>query len=156
MPGRVLHQNSAHNDAALRFLLCRPPLRACVLCACGCVCSQAEGSWSKERCCAVQANNCPGNYCEDHTASNDYLYRLSPGEPERYESTLHNTNYQTTRPSYWPKFGPNGDLFIGSNGPPGTGGHCDQGNTYRGSFNAACGGGRNTWRHTDLEVWRPL
>jgi hypothetical protein len=37
----------------------------------------------------------------------------------------------------------------------GTNGYCDQGTTYRGSRNAACGGHSN-WAHTDLEVWRPL
>ena len=62
----------------MRFPVCWPPLRVCV-------CSQAEGSWSKERCCAVQGNECGSAYCYDRASSSDYLYRLSPGEPERYE-----------------------------------------------------------------------
>ena len=118
-----------------------------------CVCSQAEGSWSKERCCAVQGNDCHSTYCVDHTSSSDYLYRLSPGEPERYETIPGgDTRYQVAKPTYWPTFGDGSDLFIGYNGPPGTDGYCDQGQTYRGSPNAACGGERN-WGHTDLEVW---
>ena len=119
-----------------------------------CVCSQAEGSWSKERCCAVQGNNCYGSDgCYDQTSSSDYLYRLSPGEPERYEPIPgDNTRYQLATPTYWPHFGYGGDLEIGYDGPPGTNGHCDQGVTYRGSPNAACGAQYN-WGHTDLEVW---
>ena len=42
--------------------------------------------------------------------------------------------------------------MIGYNGPPGYYGYCNQGNTYRGSPNAACGGHGN-WGQTDLEVW---
>jgi hypothetical protein len=121
-----------------------------------CLCSQAEGSWSKERCCAVQGNNCPGGFlgCTDHTSSSDYLYRLSPGEPERYETIPGgDTRYQRIDPTLWPVFGFSGDLTIGyGNGPPGPGGWCNQGHTYRGSPNAACGGDGN-WGHTDLEVW---
>ena len=118
---------------------------------------QAEGSWSKERCCAVQGNECGCSrcsYCVDRTASSDYLYRLSPGEPERYEPIPGgDAKYQDAAPTYWPTFGYGIDLFIGyDNGPPGTSGSCDQGTTYRGSRNAACGGYGN-WGHTDLEVW---
>ena len=117
-----------------------------------CVCSQAEGSWSKERCCAVQGNDCGNTYCVDHTSSSDYLYRLSPGEPERYETIPGGiTSYQYANPISWPTFGY--DLNIGSYGPPGdTTGSCDQGTTYRGSHDAACGGDGN-WGQTDLEVW---
>jgi hypothetical protein len=124
--------------------------------------SQAEGSWSwgtgagpgeREGCCAVQGNGCYSGYCSDHTSSSDYLYRLSPGEPERYETIPGGgTEYQIVDPSYWPVFGGGADLWIGSDGPPGTGGYCSQGTTYRGSDNAACGG-FNNWGHTDLEVW---
>ena len=122
-----------------------------------CLCSQAEGSWSKERCCAVQGNDCSSYNCRDHTSSSDYLYRLSPGEPERYEPIPGgDADYQYAAPSFWPNFG-YVELNIGWNdGPPGTGGCCDQGHTYRGSANAACGGDSNyigTWGHTDLEVW---
>jgi hypothetical protein len=124
-------------------------------------CSQAEGSWSKERCCAVQGNDCrssPGQgstYCCDHTSSSDYLYRLSPGEPERYETIPGgSTYYQGANPTNWPMFGnvADNDLRIGWNSLPGTYGYCDQGHTYRGSYNEACGGEMN-WGHTDLEVW---
>ena len=136
-----------------------------------CVCSQAEGSWSKERCCAVQGNDCTSAYCFDRTSSSDYLYRLSPGEPERYETIPGGQRwYQVVNPSWWPRFGGEsgyGDLEISreQNGPPGIHGYCDQGHTYRGSPNAACGGGWDydgngkpceglgCWGHTDLEVW---
>jgi hypothetical protein len=94
----------------------------------------------------------------DQFASGDYIYRLSPGEPERYEPIPgRGTEYQNVAPVYWPFFGNGGgDLVIGYTGPPGTHGRCTQGPTYRGSPNAACGGGMGTWGHTDLEVWRPL
>eukprot|EP01049_Picozoa_sp_SAG25_P021499 SAG25_NODE_8010_length_446_cov_0.495677_1_plen_90_part_01 len=89
----------------MRFPVCWPPLRVCV-------CSQAEGSWSKERCCAVQGNTCQSTTCDDHTSSSDYLYRLSPGEPERYETIPGGyTEYQDAGPTYWPWFGGNGDLY---------------------------------------------
>ena len=157
MPERLFHyQHPAHIDAALCAALARPcgtdtSLR---LSCCFCLCSQAEGSWSYERCCAVQGNNCLSSFCEDHTSSSDYLYRLSPGEPKRYEPIPGGyTQYQRAGPAYWPTFGGHDDLCIGYlNGPPGTGGYCPQGATYRGSPNAACGGDGN-WGHTDLEVW---
>ena len=82
-----------------------------VLCVCAC---QAEKSWSKDRCCEVEENACRtanGGYCYDRTASSDYLYRLSPGDPERYEPTGGDTSYQIAGPTYWPSFG-NGDLGI--------------------------------------------
>ena len=57
-------------------------------------------------------------------------------------------------PTDWPYFGGAGDLCIGyGDGPPGYQGDCNQGVTYRGSPNEACGGYYN-WDHTDLEVWR--
>eukprot|EP01046_Picozoa_sp_COSAG06_P009927 COSAG06_NODE_530_length_14570_cov_23.269435_18_plen_146_part_00 len=135
---------------SVRAVLTPLPRRSC----CFCLCSQAEGSWSKERCCAVQGNICGSTYCIDRTASSDYLYRLSPGEPERYETIPGgSTNYQRATPTFWPYFGNGCDLDIGyDNGPPGTGGYCSQGTTYRGSPDAACGGYQN-WGHTDLEVW---
>ena len=118
-----------------------------------CVCAwQAEKSWSTDRCCEVEGNTCYGTSCIDRTASSDYLYRLSPGDPERYEPTGSDTKYQYASPTFWPTFGSGYDLWIGANGPPGTDGCCTQGATYRGSPNAACGGQYN-WGHTDLEVW---
>jgi hypothetical protein len=62
------------------------------------------------------------------------------------------TQYQEANPTFWPCFGYGIDLLIGYDGPPGDGGRCYQGTTYRGSPNAACGG-NNNWGHTDLEVW---
>ena len=111
-----------------------------------------------ERCCAIQGNDCASDWCIDQTSSSDYLYRLSPGEPERYEPIPGGgTLYQYVPYQYeWPSFGFGYDLSIGSAGPPGdTDGMCNQGNTYRGSPNAACGGEHN-WGHTDVEVWYPL
>jgi hypothetical protein len=128
-----------------------------MLCVCVRLCSQAEGSWSKERCCAFQGNDCRiSSYCRDYTASSDYLYRLSPGEPERYETIPGGyAEYQRVYPTWWPNFGSGADLSIGTGaagGPPGGNyADCQQGYTYRGSTNAACGG--SNWGHTDLEVW---
>eukprot|EP01046_Picozoa_sp_COSAG06_P040516 COSAG06_NODE_4913_length_3867_cov_7.033439_2_plen_259_part_00 len=122
---------------------------------------QAEKSWGQDRCCEVEENDCEtsgSDECYDRTASSDYLYRLSPGDPERYELTGDDYRggdgqgggYQFTCPTCWPFFGVD-DLSIGESGPPG--GYCQQGGTYRGSTNEACGGDSN-WGHTDLEVWR--
>jgi hypothetical protein len=121
------------------------------LSCCFCLCSQAEGSWSKQRCCAVRGNYCADyTACTDRTSSSDYLYRLSPGDPERYAPIPGgNADYQYVSPTSCTNFG---DLRIGYDGPPGTHGLCNQGHTYRGSTNAACGGDGN-WDHTDLEVW---
>jgi hypothetical protein len=125
------------------------------MCVCVRLCSQAEGSWSKERCCAVQGNECP-DVCADHTSSSDYLYRLSPGEPERYELTWPPPRaYQIADPHYWPTFGLTGggfDLLIGIEGYPlGAIGSC----RVPKYLPTVCGGSTN-WGHTDLEVWRPL
>jgi hypothetical protein len=132
-----------------------------------CVCAwQAEKSWSKDLCCETNPNDCYSNSCTDRTASSDYLYRLSPGDPERYEPIPGgDTAYQRPCPINWPHFGSGvlsigrnvqvPDLYIGDSGPPGTYGYCNQGGTYRGHPSAACGGYDN-WGHTDLEVWRPL
>ena len=52
---------------------------------------------------------------------------------------------------------------MGSTGPPGANGYCDQGATYVGSRNQVCGGGWDAagkceglgcWGETELEVWR--
>lgn len=59
--------------------------------------------------------------------------------------------------------GSNPDLYMGYEGPPGDYGYCDQGGTYAGSRNDACGGGYEIgkpcgglgcWGKTDLEAWR--
>ena len=132
--------------------------------------AQAAGPWSETSCCAVSGNTCCNGqsgspcsgtgYCYDRSASSDFLFRLQPGEPERFlpkgGTGYGATVYQTVDPSWW-RWGGDGfaegnDLVMGHDGPPGTDGYCDQGHTYRGSPNAACGGSNN-WGHTDLEVW---
>jgi hypothetical protein len=122
------------------------------VCCAVCACFQAAGSWSKERCCVVQGNSCGthDSFCYDSTASSNYLYRLSPGDPKRYEPTGRDTNYQYDNPSYWPTFG--GDLNTGADGPPGTSGYCNQ-YAYAANSNEVCGSYGN-WDHTNLEVWR--
>ena len=56
----------------------------------------------------------------------------------------------------WPKWGQHGrDLAIGDSGAPGgSGGECDQGDTYRGTAGEICGG-QDNWGATDIEVWYP-
>ena len=130
--------------------------------------AQAAGPWSKTACCAVSANTCKGTYCIDRTASSDFLFRLQPGEPERFlpkgGTGSAATEYQAVAPSYWPVWGYGFDLTMGDGGPPGgDGGYCGQGTTYVGSPNEACGGGMGTsggpctglgcWGPTDMEVW---
>ena len=132
---------------------CRPPLHARL----SCVCSQAGGSRSLDKCCENQRNECqkPFPWCFDRTSSSDYLYRLGPGEPERYVPTGRDNYFQTSS-MYWPAFGSNGgdelSIFGGGTVPESK---CNQGSTYDGIPNAACGGDNN-WGRTDLEVWRPL
>ena len=130
--------------------------------------AQAAGPWSKTACCAVSANTCFNSYCTDHTASSDFLFRLQPGEPERFlpkggTGTCAAT-YQFVIPSDWPMWGCDGDdLRMGDHGPPGgSDGFCRQSYTYAGSPNEACGGGPTsrggngqTWGPTDVEVWFP-
>ena len=119
--------------------------------------AQAAGPWSKTACCAVNGNDCSSNYCVDQTAASDFLFRLQPGEPQRFLPTgtgVDATVYQYVGPGIWPSWG-GGDLIMGTDGPPGTGGSCHQGDTYAGSYNEVCGGGYN-WGHTDLEVWYPV
>jgi len=43
-------------------------------------------------------------------------------------------------------------LLWWQDGPPGNSGYCDQGDTYGGSKNEACGGDQD-WGLTDMEVW---
>ena len=122
---------------------------------------QASGPWSVAACCAVSGNDCdsvPGYNlsCVDRHAASDFLFRLQPGEPQRFlpkggtgsDAIL----YQEVGPEYWPTWGYGYDLSMGCSGPPGLGGACDQGTTYAGSKNEACGAYR-TWGRTDLEAW---
>ena len=86
-----------------------------------------------------------------------FIFGLGPGKPQRFSPNGKNTNFQ--RAFSWPHWGDGNasraDLSMGSNGPPGTDGHCDQGTTYSGHRNQICGGDRGTWGETQLEVWHP-
>ena len=132
--------------------------------------AQAAGSWSTDACCADQGskgnprNTCNpvpgGNTCTDHTAASDFLFRLQPGEPQRFlpkggtgsDAIL----YQEVGPEYWPTWGYGYDLSMGCSGPPGgVNGWCNQGYTYAGSDKEACGGNSN-WGRTGLEAWYPV
>ena len=129
--------------------------------------AQAGGSWGVDACCAVSGNDCstPSDpySCVDRSASSNFLFRLQPGEPERFlpkgGTGDEATEYQWVQPGVWPNWGYN-DLGMGYSGPPGTNGLCAQGGTYAGSSNEACGGGPTayggngkTWGPTDVEVW---
>ena len=117
-------------------------------------------------------NSCHSDFCYDHTSSSNFLYRLSPGEPEWCGPTgrgdgpaslYHGPEPYTTRRyqftstgSRWPHFGGEyADLIFGGHGAHHAidDGSCNSGNTYRGSFNGSLCGGRH-WGHTDLEIWR--
>ena len=122
--------------------------------------AQAAGPWSVAACCAANPN-CGGSYgdvCYDRSASSDFLFRLQPGEPERFlpkgGTGSDATNYQYINPTFWPVWGGGIDLSMGDGRAPGDGGYCTQGGTYAGSDNEACGGYGN-WGSTDLEVWFP-
>ena len=132
---------------------------------------QAAGSWNKTTCCADRTNYCPGSYCvqKTRTASDGFIFRLSPGAPERVLRIAGgNLFYQYARPDRWPAWGSGADLQIGWGGPPGTHGHCNQGGTYLGGPNGVCGGynnwgpganggaGANAEGRTDIEVWYPV
>jgi hypothetical protein len=103
--------------------------------------------------------------CFDDTSSADFLFRLQPGDPQRFlpKPGGGTAIYQTVITDAWPMWG--ADLYMGDTGPPGTDGFCNQSNTYAGSPNASCGGGPPTaqgpangtsWGQTDLEAWRLL
>ena len=126
---------------------------------------QAAGSWSLDACCAVTGNDCHRDnnppYCYDRASSSDWLFGLWPGPPQRFEPTGTNastgpdTVYQYVYADRWPRWGGGPDLGIGhSDAPGGSGGHCAQGGTYRGTDGEICGGEAN-WGATDVEVWYP-
>ena len=128
--------------------------------------AQAAGPWNLTACCAANPRDCsPGNFCHDRTASSDFLFRLQPGEPQRFlpkgGGGTEGTRYQLAGPAYWPRWGvgagphAHADLSIGVNGPPGVGGYCAQGGTYAGSQNATCVAAAGSWGLTDVEVWFP-
>ena len=132
------------------------PLTACGHCRARSF-AQATRSWNVTACCAVAANSCYsdsyGPYCYDRTAAEDFLFRLQPGAPERFDPIAGgDTDYQWVDPSEWPTWGH--DLAMGfGNGAPGqNNGYCDQGYTYAGSDNEVCGGSYN-WGRTDVEAW---
>jgi len=122
--------------------------------------AQAVGAWSKDTCCQGSANRCYNAECDDETSSADSIFRLQPGDPERFlptgtSPTGGHPTYQYVKAKGWPQWGYNYDLNMGDDGPPGAGSsRCDQGGTYAGSPNEVCGGGYGTWGKTDLEVWR--
>ena len=119
---------------------------------------QAAGSWSVDACCAVPGNECHRDLgqCVDRTSSSDWLFGLWPGPPQRFEPTGTDTNYQAVFADDWPMCG-SGAIEIGNDGgaPGGSGGYCQQGNTYRGTDGEICGGDWN-WGPTAVEVWYPL
>jgi len=88
-------------------------------------------------------------------ASGDFLFRLGPGAtPVAYRPTGKDTDYQWRNPSDWPVWGYNlDDLSFGGYGALGQGGnaYCEQGYTYAGETNDACGGNSN-WGATEMEV----
>ena len=104
-----------------------------------------------DTCCQGSRNQCAGS-CLDQTSSADFLFRLQPGDPQRFlPKPGGHTFYQYVYSDWWPVWG-TGDLYMGNTGPPGANGRCNQGFTYVGSTNMACGG--QLWGKTDLEAWR--
>lgn len=105
-----------------------------------------------------------GSGWKSGAAARDWLFTLGPTESTRFEplgagarplpsGASSATDFQFSAPSHWPAWGGGGDLRFGHDGLPGTDATCNQGFTYSGSHNEACGGGYN-WGKTDLEVWR--
>ena len=117
----------------------------------------AAKPWNYTACCAVSENKCypNGGGCYDRSAASDFLFRLQPGKAERFLPIGGTDNdwYQCSHAAsnYWPAWG-DLDLYMGYDGPPGHNGYCQQGHTYAGSLDEACGGEGN-WGPTDLEVW---
>ena len=85
-------------------------------------------------------------------AAGDFLFRLGPGAtPVAYRPTGKYTYYQYRNPGRWPTWG-GGDLKFGGSGALGHYARCNQGWTYAGETNDACGGDGN-WGATEMEVW---
>ena len=86
-------------------------------------------------------------------AVGDFLFRLGPGAtPVPYRPTGKDTDYQLRDQGLWPYWGSGyGDLRFGVGvlGQDYT--RCDQGFTYAGETNDACGG--SNWGATEMEVW---
>ena len=118
--------------------------------------AQAVGSRSEDTCCQRSGNECASDGCIDQTSSADFLFRLQPGDPQRFLPRPYgNTYYQYAVLS----MGYTGPLATATStwatparsAPPT--GHCGQGYTYAGSNNEVCGG-YNNWGETKIEVWR--
>jgi hypothetical protein len=110
-----------------------------------------------------------GGFCFDHTSSGDFLFRLEPGLPARFDPSFFGpgsdnwgglgeaqaTRYQgPIGPSYWPVWGSGRDLRMGHNGPPGTDSYCMQGR-YAGNTGQVCGatGNPGNWGLTQVVVY---
>ena len=140
--------------------------------------AQAAGPWSYAACCAVKCNadrricrnltrappdcwcnDCSLDYCFDRHAASDFLFRLQPGEPQRFLPSGDGVDYHMAARAGadgvgWPQWGGGPDLTMGYNDSPGGwGGWCDQGDTYAGSPNEACGGQPPNWGRTEVEAW---
>ena len=87
-------------------------------------------------------------------ATGDFLFRLGPGAtPVAYRPTGKDTDYQYRGPQNWPRWGSGLDLTFGWSGALGQDfAYCNQGYTYAGETNDACGGDGN-WGATKMEVW---
>ncbi len=114
----------------------------------------AVGSWSTSDCCQTLQNICGSNFCRDLTSRSDFIFGLWPGTPARFDAIHESSTYQLVASEEWPHWGSEDwfDLFIGSRGPPGDNGRCDQGHDYAGVADQICGGG--SWGETHVEVWR--
>ena len=95
-----------------------------------------------------------GGYKYAREAAGDFLFRLGPGAtPVAYRPSGKATFYQYRGPGAWPAWGSGGDLDFGNYGALGQShAYCNQGNTYAGHYNDACGGDNN-WGATEMEVW---
>jgi hypothetical protein len=134
-------------------------------------------SWSMDGCCSEPANRCltlemhDPPACFDYTHSETFLFRLAPGQPQRYGARHHQSttslshslgsanpasasmpdgwnHYRTVGPAWWPGFGYGPDLSLGNRDL----GFCDA-TTFEGVQNELCGGHDN-WDGKVLEVWR--
>ena len=93
----------------------------------------AVSSWSLQNC--IDAGNevitdSYGDYCYDHTAAGNFIFRLAPESPIRIAPSgdttadtwgnVAGTKFQCVRPDWWPAWGNGGsDLRTGSMGSPG-------------------------------------
>ena len=120
---------------------------------------QATGAWNDTTCCANSANEClippPSGLCNDQTATFNFIFGLGPNKPQLFSSKDHLTclTYQQVQPDHWPVWGGVNDLNMGTYGPPGEYGFCNQGLCFTGAPNQVCGGHWNRGA-TELEVWR--